>query len=210
MPGIDLGLTDTWDAAVEGIGVGERVLGGATGVSNRPLKQLGNRTEFLRNRTLSALALTAVPLPLGPAAYNASARWEQNSSGYWEQTDVSGTSPMFIWVPMPRFGTIQKVRFFVKHSGSHSALPATMPTFGLKVCRFSSPEPLVSLVTVTDPSATVGDYDALHTVESATISAPTATFDEGYIYQVTLSGELGANSLAGLRVYGAQIDVVPG
>jgi hypothetical protein len=59
--------TSTFEPAIHELGVDELVLGGLNGPSNTPLKQLANRTKWLKD------AVDALESGGGPFAYNASA-----------------------------------------------------------------------------------------------------------------------------------------
>ncbi|HHF8242801.1 TPA: hypothetical protein ACPT3I_003556, partial [Klebsiella pneumoniae] len=47
----DMNETPSWDDKIQIIGRTERVSGGQDGVANRPLKQLANRTQYLKQKT---------------------------------------------------------------------------------------------------------------------------------------------------------------
>lgn len=74
---------------------------------------------------------------------------------------------------------------------SHGALPATKPSVTLQEIDPDSGT-VLSSIAITDPSATLGAYEAAHSIELQ----PLVTTVAGHLYTVKISGESGANSLA--------------
>jgi len=117
-------------------------------------------------------------------------------------TALSAGSNLIRWpLPLPHGATVTSVSIVVDPAAGHGALPVK-PTVVLK--RHSDAGVTTTLVNVTDPSATVPAYEAVHTV--------TATVPGGHLvdrsvnhYSLEFTNEAGGSALSGLRVLSAKV-----
>lgn len=182
--------TDTWVDEVRVIDDGDSCSNAEHGAT---ATDLANRTTHVRNAVPGVAPSLVVKVPL--TAWSSS-KWVQGSTvnlATWVNNDTSAAGELNFHVPTTLKGKITAVKVYVTGTNGfgspHAALPATKP-----VLRLVSQELAVGATVVasqTDPSATVGAYNANHTIEITGLSSP---FALGREYFVQLTGETGANA----------------
>lgn len=99
----------------------------------------------------------------------------------------------------PHGSVLSEVSAWITPSGGHSALPATMPVIDVRRVHMNGGG-TTSLGMATDGSLNTTSYQQPHSIN---VFGLAATVDRsGYRYIMVFSDELGANSQAGMDVYG--------
>lgn len=122
----------------------------------------------------------------------------------WQCThlaDAAGVKVIFFPVEVPQGSTIIQVQVTVSPGGPHPALPAGMPRWEMYSETPSGTAVLAD--SLTDGSATVGAYEANHTIIK-TVSIGTVD-NQTSRYLLKFYGEAGANSRTSLRVTGVRV-----
>lgn len=119
----------------------------------------------------------------------------------WEQIDVTSDWRIVFPIAVPPGDTLINVFVAMNGENGHGALPATMPI--ARIVRADVEGTLTTLATRTDQSGSTGAYEAPHFIllQSGSLdsgSMPILATDEP-LY-VIVSGETGANSIAGLEI----------
>lgn len=154
---------------------------------------LASRTTHLRNALPGVAPSIIVQVNL--AAFNAD-NWVPGSTisfGQWVNSDTTGAGFLVFHFPTNLKGKITAVKAHVMGTSAagagHAALPATKPVLTLVRHKFA--DGLTTVASQADPSATVGAYNAAHTIE---LTGLNATLEEGREYFIQLTGETGANA----------------
>jgi hypothetical protein len=133
--------------------------------------------------------------------YGLSTQWAMDGAGSLTQVGTTQDSYLFIPLDIPNGVKLTSVSVHVQAAFGHSAFPAGKPTIGLDGYRATGfvVDPLVA--PVADASPSLIGYQIGHAI---TISGLNLDIDRSvYNYRLFLTGEYGANSLAGLTVLGA-------
>jgi len=176
---------------------------------------LADRTEYLKNRSISAVG-GEIMMPLNPAWAIASDAadsidWELRADiptpeVFWRQTVAAGAADGFIWQQIPPYHNCTFSRVVLSlHGPAHGGAwpPAAFPI--LRVYQTTSVGVTTLVGTVTDTLAQA-PYELQHDV---TLNFAAQTMDEDTVYWMNLMGENGGgNSLPGLRIYRAKILIV--
>ncbi len=146
----------------------------------------------LLTRTVRAAFVPSVP-----------ANWTSLLGGAMVQTGGTPTvSGGFQILDLPDGAVLSELRIYIDPIGGHGALPATMPK--VQVFRWVPATGVsTSLVSQTDPSASVVAYEALHVI-TATLGTTETIDNVNNVYAVVFDSEGGANSLNGLQVEGSR------
>ena len=170
------------------------------------------RTAMFAAIVENLLVPSAVSPPLIPVL-NANDRFTpqyETDDAPLEQTDASGCGKLVIPFGLPFTGmslSEDGVSIQVKGAAGHGGLPGTMPTFAFFVRTYAgtgSGAPTQIGATVTDASATVGAYEDLHTI-SLTFNKRAILASDQFL--LVISGEAGANAIAGLKIYNASLGI---
>lgn len=139
----------------------------------------------------------AYPIPAA-AVQNLNSRWSISST-LWTQTDITDVGSVSFVFQLPPVGRLTAVIPLVD-ADAHGALPATMPTASL--IRRDITAVLATIIsTVSDPSPDTTTFEAPHGVP---ISGLTEDLSSTRTYQLTFTGEAGANAATGYKLLGVQ------
>ena len=194
-----------WTTPLTGPANGDPVDGGTGGAPFDMGQKLANRVEFLKDHVIGAESQTvSFPLVVQPQG---TVRWEFGliPAGAAALHQNSAATAWGVWVelPQPRAGTLTALAaILLGDPGTHAGLPGTMPT--LTLFRQSGTGAPVSVATVTDTSASVAVYEAVHLLSLTGISETLDTTSPTRYYAY-ITGEAGANSqlnLALVSLYG--------
>jgi hypothetical protein len=183
--------TSTWETNV----VAPVASDPALAVSARDgLEDLANRTKWLFDASMTQLWLAA-----GSAILDSV--WSVDASAtvpHVLTTLNGGAYGLYIPVRVPAKGTFSSVAVLVTGAATHAGVPATKPTLSLwKSSTVRSAKTQIG-ATITDPSASVGAYDADHWITLSGLSEVVAA-DTTYFLKVT--NEASTNAAAqGLRI----------
>ena len=128
-------------------------------------------------------------------ARTVSGNWSLHTNDAWRNTAVGGV----LWVTLDRIphnATLTEVRTTWKGAAGHAALPV-MPKFEL--FRVSESNVRTSVASVSDTTATVPVYESAHIVYLS-MSEVIDLGNNRYVLEIT--GELGANFVAGAQPLG--------
>lgn len=184
------------------------------------MQEVANRLEYLRQRVPGANPVANLirqqKSPGSAVLVTASTTWvvstASNIPGVLTQISIApGTESVFI--PLDGLIAGQVIRAFnvtTKGAGGHAALPAVMPKVDLVKYDLSAAIGGVSLATTTvdtqtDVAANTAALQVYHAI-GKTLAAP-ETVLANVIYGLRITGESGANSVAGANYVGASIDV---
>lgn len=121
--------------------------------------------------------------------------WTANFWGEAEQLLDNSTDPASCPIRVPHGAVLTAVSVRVAAVGGHGGLPGTMPR--IFVTRHNDTGAHTSLGNQIDTSASTGTYQTAHDI---TLSGLSETIDRTlYRYSARLTGEAGANFIAGLR-----------
>lgn len=191
---------DTWEVNIVGPADGDAV---ASAIANLGHEDSANRTVYLRTRLIPAIG-GYLPINVAPS-YAPSPGWAFDPIQYrWEQDNIALPYalmfPFHLWPPC----SFAAVRVRVQGGAGHVALPAQLPMLWV----YRQQAGVVTLLaSVTDPSASVAAYEAPHTLTAALAVNEAIAIDKQF-YAV-LTGESGANSIPGLALLYAAVDLVP-
>jgi hypothetical protein len=184
-----LSETSTWGSTVTIPSAGD--LRNVSSV-NTPIGTLANRTQRLRDSIAGRAATWSWTQPAATYTQHGTTRFTASSTNnpVPVQTDVGGAG--MLWFPilnLPILGTLSNITLYLRggHVSTHSALPATMPKLSL-VQPGASP---TVIATATDSSASVGAYDAQHTI----VLSPALNLASITPVALLFEGETGANSV---------------
>lgn len=173
----------------------ERLKAATTNVS---LEQLADGIKWLDDSKLDVAVDPRSVTRVQQAFFSTddATKWSINQYGDAIQelthTTAYASSPLLL----PHGAVLTSVSVRVVAETGHGALPATMPAIHL--IRHASPAH-TSLGSASDSSGTPGAYESTHNI---TISGLSVTVDRTlYRYSVRLSGEAGANFVAGLQAF---------
>ncbi len=111
---------------------------------------------------------------------------------------LSGTATYISMdLQLPHGSTLKELDVFITPGGSHSGLPATMPSWTL-YSRNMSTGADTSIISKVDTSATVLAYETYHVIRAF----PAIVIDRAKRYWVVMNGEGSTNALAGLVFQG--------
>jgi hypothetical protein len=173
---------------------------------------LANRAQYLRQTGWGSRAATFRSVPLSnfvPNQFVVPQQYQYSSVsppgiGTWTQLVVSAAVPLLLDLDLPPGVTLTRVTLTVDGDaggvGVHGALPATMPDLSLIITNPNSAG-VFTTDTVVDASPDVATYDGPHFIDL--VVSRFAVEDRRH--QVRFRGETGANSQAGLTVFGLQI-----
>lgn len=153
-------------------------------------------------------------LPLSRICYcidaaTQTAQWffDPGSPGVWTQLALDTTAGhherrLAMPLELPTLAQLTQVRIRVLPV-THVGLPATMPNIELvKYNPFTGTH--TSLANVDDTSASIGAYNAEHTITIAQANMPSGDpidiTRDSEVYEVRITGEGGANSIVGLKL----------
>jgi hypothetical protein len=129
---------------------------------------------------------------------NNSSRFAGNTS-FWEQSDVTSTGGLYfnaVGLPIGRKITGAAVR--VKNANTTTMPVGTPPAITLrKMGVVAGASASVLLGSATDATAVLATYQDWHEIS---ITGLTETISADYIYRIFVTGETGANALAGLTI----------
>lgn len=122
--------------------------------------------------------------------------------GRWfSQSSVASAVQFMVSLPpLPNGVTIKSVGALLKGAG-HASLPAIKPSVALREIATTT-RAATSLGAVTDTSASVGVYDALHWVDIPSIGA---TYSRAKEYELMVTGEASTNSVVGLQLQALRV-----
>lgn len=162
---------------------------------------LVNRTTNLRKGIPGVAASAAVIMPI---ALDATLSGQFGLSGaFVVQTSTASAGVVtYTLRRLPALGTITALEIWLSGqnppaiaaagAAHHAALPATKPTFALfKADLGTNPAAVQIGGTITDPSASVAAYETPHYIS---ITGLSEVIDITKIYQVSFTGETGANA----------------
>lgn len=157
---------------------------------------LANRTANVRSGVQGIASAITARVPLSPV-YNLVSIFvaQAGATNVWLQT-TTGSSEIRFMIPHTVTGKINSisVRCAGGTGAQHAALPATMPLLRLLSIDLTTAGGTQTVVSsVTDPSASVGAYETVHTL---TLAAIAQTISANQEYVISLAGETGANSVA--------------
>lgn len=160
-----------------------------------PAQGLANRTKHIRKGVpgIAASFIQRCVMPATPV-HNNNSRFTHSTNGNhrWAQSDITDSGGLTFEIgPLPTFGKIDRVAARVTGSPTHVGLPATMPaisfvTFTEGVSAYGS--------AVVDASASVGAYETPHMLE---VTGLAHSIVAGESYGILITGETGANAIAG-------------
>lgn len=130
---------------------------------------------------------------------------------YWAQSQLSNNRLICdITSLLPHVCTIIGYGAVINPPSGHGALPATMPTIDLlRRSILDDPgTPWAVMVASPDASANVAAYEPVHLVGPASTST-SVNLSVAYRWALGITGELGANAVAGMMVYTAYVLVGP-
>lgn len=195
---------NTWTTPLTGPANGDPVNGGAGGPSYDMGQKLSNRIEFLKDRTLCAIANDPLMFPLLvlPQATN-----------YWQggavpggcngilQTDVGAARVMWIELVQPKYCKLITLTLTVVGATGHPALPSTPPGIALYRQDPGSAAAATLVQSATDPSANVGAYQVPHGISLIALTE-ILIHDGGSRFYLRVAGEFdtGANARVDLCV----------
>lgn len=178
---------------------------------------LANRSEYLRLHTLGADARgVSIPLTIGvPDKLSAATPMWIIAGGapnatplVWQQNAVTGVGEVWFDVGLivPPLVTVTDVKAYIQGGAGHGALPATKPKLWFSEYNYitNGLGAAVSETSQSDNPANVGAYEANHVLGGTGLS-PNVLIDQQRRYIVTVQGEAGANSVAGLSLLGIKI-----
>lgn len=127
--------------------------------------------------------------------------FEQGGIAILGQGDVSGDEVWHVEIPVPIGGFLRNVTVWgLPLTGiTHSALPVTKPTITVYTVESQVPGLTgTSLGSATDPSASTGAYDVLHSISLDLSRAMTQTLSTGALlgYRLKITGEASTNAIA--------------
>lgn len=160
---------------------------------------LADRTYFLRRRVAGAEMGDEVECDLPAAATSAWVFGGAGSALALNQDSAATASLVFIKLPLPKRCVLKSVHAVLAGATGHGGLPGAMPKIDLFRQDVGSTGSPVSLGTDTDGSAGVAGYETPHTLEITGLSEA-VEHDSGSSYYVRVTGEAGANAVAGLAV----------
>jgi hypothetical protein len=116
------------------------------------------------------------------------------------QVTLAGTAVLYQPLDLPDGCTLSQVAIWLKGAGGHSFTPATMPTVRLYKCDPTTGT-LTQIGITTNDGSTLSFYEAVHFV---TVGGGVFEVidNQQYRYVVGITGEAGANSIAGLEYIG--------
>jgi hypothetical protein len=130
-------------------------------------------------------------------------------TGFW-QGGGTGRDIWFALGPMPPSLRFFAVKVSIIPSGAHTGLPSVMPTIGVQRSNPATTETALTTITaantVTDTSASVGFYEAGHTL-TFTFGTPQTTTSTSYWLRLTDEG--GTHAIAGMCVVNISITLAP-
>jgi hypothetical protein len=140
------------------------------------------------------------PLPIAGTNGQILATLWSVSGGYWSSTGVSANSNLVFPINLPNGSTLASFGVRLKGDGSHTALPAAMPTASIYKYPVSGSTSATVVKTVTDSSATTGTYCATsgHVIGAGAIGE--LIDSQNWIYRLYITNESGANATSGLCV----------
>lgn len=175
-----------------------------------PLAILAGKVKWLRQRcwtggsSPAGLSMTVPIVPMvGNDQLNAYYCVVNTDVLYWAQNVATAVE---LWWPLqglPPMGTITGIQLQVSgNPGSHSALPANLPTFSLYRQTINT---TTLVATASDSSATKAAYETLHALQNVGF---VENIDPTAMYVFKLKGESGTNAVAfGLFAYRCQIAI---
>lgn len=162
------------------------------------------RTIFSERRQSNISFLTFAAAAL-PAQQNTSARFTLGTPG-WVQSSVADGGSLILPVPtLPSKGKLLEMSVKVLGLPGHAGMPASKP--GVAISALEPPIGGASLLGgfVLDPSTTLAQYQVAHD-----IVIPNLDFDlsSDYLFlYFEFTGESGANSIVGLRLFNATFKI---
>lgn len=199
---------DTWTTPLQDLADGDLIDGAAFLAAQQGV---GNRTEFLRKRVIGAESETIMfPLIAMPLDTSLATAWTFGNSGsaYAINQGTTGSAGLiFLELALPKSCRLTTLSVILAGATGHVALPATMPTVQLHRQDTGSVAAPTLVASATDTSATFAAYELAHAVTLTGLSEVIA--HSGNRWYVRVSGETGANSVAGLALLSLEGTVTP-
>lgn len=193
-------ITDvnTWTTPLQDLADGDLIDGAAFLAAQQGV---GNRTEFLRKRVYAGESGDTIRPQL---VSNDTAVWAIGAAGSayaLNQISAAGASILLMPLePLPKSGLLTSVSINLAGAAGHAGLPGTMPTLRLYRQDIGSvAAPTQVGATITDTSASVAAYELSHALTITGLTEALA-HDSGNRYYIRVTGETGANSVAGLAL----------
>lgn len=174
-----------------------------------PVQQLADELEYIQDKIpggiVGAQVRFQVPLNFGP--WNQDGRFGQDGV-FITQASVASAGQVFFELAgmnlVPNL-TIKEIRVRIQPMTGHGALPATKPQITLTIVNGNTGA-VSTFGPQADTSANVSAYEIAHDIALTGLSVSMSSITMRYY--IDFRGEAGANSLAGLVVYAATIDIV--
>lgn len=166
--------------------------------------QLDN-DAYLRALWFGATSTRIIPIPMTLFSQNLVTKWRCVGAGiqFLIQSDAdTETCIADITAFLPCGGHITDITAAIKGPGGHGSLPAVMPSLVLTKCdiaAYNSAPTITTVATAADTSATIGAYEAEHTLGATGIGEVCDPLS--YRYNLVITGESGANSVDGLSIW---------
>lgn len=133
--------------------------------------------------------------------------WDIDSGAAMVQADVTGggLQSMIIPIDVPAGSVIGSITAFVQGASGHVSLPTGSERMEVLVYKQRLTTGVLTLIgNAVDASASVGAYEAGHTIAFG-FDFETVDY-ANYTYFIQITGERGANAVAGTRYFGSQIN----
>lgn len=161
--------------------------------------QLAKRFTYFLERVLGAEDDDEVDCDLPGAGTSAWVFGGAGSAYALNQDSAASASIVFIKLPLPKKGVLTSVTAMLAGTAGHAGLPGTMPKIDLFRQDTGSTGAPTSLGSTTDTAANAAAYETPHAVAITGLSEA-FEHDSGNAYYVRVTGEAGANALAGLAL----------
>ncbi len=131
--------------------------------------------------------------------------WDTAAGASWYVVQAVTGKTLTIDVELPDGCVVNEFHAILDGAPAHGALPGAMPSVALVKTDFTSGSVLVPTIvsTQTDTSASVAAYELAHTVSKTGLTETVTRSTHRYFIAIT--GEGGANFVAGLAVYAVKV-----
>jgi hypothetical protein len=127
--------------------------------------------------------------------------WDARADGVVQSVAITGKA-LVQPITAPHGSVLTNVTVTLQPAGGHGALPAVLPVLGVYKRSLTTGLDTALAAPVTDSSASVAAFQALHTIDSGVLAE---TIDRTtFRYYATMSNESGANAAVGLVYFGAR------
>lgn len=203
---------NTWTAAVTVPDDGDAFNGAAFEAG---MQDLGDRTLYLRKRSVCQGSTFVLPIQLGYAHANVANRFTADYGagamvGTWVQSDVTTQGGLWLPLYLPiNNGTISTVTLYctgLYTAGAHAGAIASMPGIELVSANMLTGT-WTSMGSQVDTTVAPATYDMPHTI---VLSGLTASLSNTAQHFLLVLGESGANSAANkFGIFGASATITP-